>query len=89
MSTVASLLVRINSDSKSLKKDLEDTSKRLKTLGTNVTNTGKTMTKWVTGSMIAAGTGLFALAQNVGMETPAMKELHRYADPSVPPVVDC
>ena len=32
---------------------------------------------------------LFALARNAGMETPAMKELHRYADPSVPPVVDC
>ena len=30
---------------------------------------------------------LFALARNVGMETPAMEELHRYADPNTPPAV--
>jgi len=30
---------------------------------------------------------LFALARKVGMDTPAMAELHRYADPAVPPAV--
>ncbi len=30
---------------------------------------------------------LFAMAEKVGMETPVMKELHRYADPNVPSAV--
>jgi 2-dehydropantoate 2-reductase len=30
---------------------------------------------------------LFSLARKVGMQTPAMIELHRYSDPSVPPAV--
>ncbi len=75
LSTVASLVIKISGESSALKKDLEATSNRLKTMGANVANVGKSMTKWATGSMIAAATGLFALAQktaNAGDEIQKM-----------------
>ncbi len=37
--------------------------------------------------MTALNEELFALARKAGMETPAMKELHRYSDPSTAPEI--
>ncbi len=37
--------------------------------------------------MIQLSEELIALARSLGVETPALNELHRYADPSVPPAV--
>lgn len=73
--TIAELAVRVSADMQQFEKATTGMGQKLQTLGKQVSNAGMSMTKWVTGPILAAGTGLFALAQktaNAGDEVQKM-----------------
>lgn len=86
------LMVRVGADVSGFEKAMTGVQKKMKTVGSRMKSTGKSMTKWVTGPMAAATTGLSGLvmqtakhgdemaknSQKVGMNVEAYQE-YQYA----------
>lgn len=75
MATVASLMVKLIGDTSDFEKSMNSSSKKMKAFGEGLTKTGKTLSKNVTAPILAAGAGIFALAQktaNAGDEIQKM-----------------
>lgn len=73
MATLGTLAVSVLGDARDLEKSfdgvnkkVEGFSKGMQDMGRRVGNTGKTMTKWVTGPILAVGAGVLALATKTG-----------------------
>lgn len=66
MSEVANLSIKIAADVKDAMKGLEDTQKKMQKLSDGLGTAGKSMTKYVTGPMVAMGVGMFGLASKTG-----------------------
>lgn len=60
------LFVTLSAETKDFQKGLGAASKQLQDIGKGVTDTGKTMTKWVTGPIVGAGGALLALGVKTG-----------------------
>ena len=96
MATVASLLVEIGADIKQFQSGIENAGRSIDSFGQGVSKVGGTMTKWVTGPILAVGTGLLALAKKtsdtgdeieksamkMGISTDALQEM-RFASEQV------
>lgn len=82
MATLQELVVAIKSDINAMKQGFsqvkqqaQDLGKSFQDVGKRVSGVGKTMTKWVTGPIVAAATGLFGLALKAGYAADELLDL--------------
>ena len=94
LATISNLVVSLTANTQQFQKNMQAQQKRLQNLSKSIGNTGKTMTKWVTGPIAAVAGGIFAmgvkmgntadeildLASATGMSTEAIQEYRAVAD---------
>ncbi|OLO40320.1 hypothetical protein BTR23_07475 [Alkalihalophilus pseudofirmus] len=66
MATIAELAVKVGADVKDFEKNMTNVQDKTKKIGESVGKTGKSMTAWVTGPIVAASVGILGLAKSTG-----------------------
>lgn len=66
MSEISRLYVTLGANTKEFQQAMDNVGQRMQNVGKRVGQTGKSMTKWVTGPIVAAGAGVIGLGVKMG-----------------------